>query len=43
MPAYSFDPFLEDAFASCSKEWVDLCFVKGLTNVDLDDDKIIQT
>eukprot|EP00804_Cyclotella_cryptica_P030261 CCRYP_017124-RA/>CCRYP_017124-RA protein AED:0.40 eAED:0.40 QI:0/-1/0/1/-1/0/1/0/119 len=43
LPAYSCDPFLEDAFASCSKEWVDLCFVKGVTNVDLDDDKINQT
>ena len=43
LPAYSFDPFLEEAFASCSKEWVDLCFVKGVTNFDLDDDKINQT
>ena len=43
LPAYCFDPFLEDAFASCSKGWVDLCFVKGVTNVDLDYDKIHQT
>ena len=43
LPTYIFDPFLEDAFASCSEESVLQCFVKRVTNVDLDDDKINQT
>ena len=38
LPAYTFDILMMEAFKSCNKEW--LCFVQGVTNVDLDDNKI---
>jgi hypothetical protein len=43
LPACSFDPLIMDAFEACSKDWTKLCFVPGVTNVALDDDKINKT
>jgi hypothetical protein len=43
LPAYSFDPLMVEAYQCCNKEWVKLCYVPGVTNADLDDDKINQT
>jgi hypothetical protein len=42
-PAYSFDPLMVEAYQCCNEEWVKLCYVPGVTNADLDDDKINQT
>jgi hypothetical protein len=36
LPAYTFDPLMMEAFESFNKEWTKLCFVQGVTNVDLD-------
>ena len=43
MSSSAIDPLMMEECESCNNEWSKLCSMRGVTNVDLDDDKIYKT